>query len=88
MLSGDERLDERGREKLLAGLHVGDPKDEVLGAWLAKESVRSVYLSDDLAEAATLLDNVIAACRTDEVAEIRTMGQTLSRWRVGLPWVW
>ena len=28
-----------------------------------------------------LLDNAIAACRSDEVAEIRTMGHTLSRWR-------
>ena len=37
LLEGDERLDERGREKLLAGLRVGDPHDEVLGAWLAKE---------------------------------------------------
>ena len=81
LLSGDERLDERGREKLLAGLRVGDPHDEVLGAWLAKESVRSVYLTEDPAEAAALLDNVIAACSTDEVAEIRTMGHTLSRWR-------
>jgi transposase len=81
LLSGDERLDERGREKLLAGLRVGDPHDEVLGAWLAKESVRSVYLTEDPAEAATLLDNVIAACRHDEVPEIRTMGHTLSRWR-------
>ena len=48
LLSGDERLDEQGREKLLAGLRVGDPHDEVLGAWLAKESVRSVYLTEPI----------------------------------------
>jgi transposase len=81
LLTGDERLDERGREKLLAGLRFGDPHDEVLGAWLAKESVRSVYLTEHPAEAAELLDNAIAACRNDEVAEIRTMAHTLSRWR-------
>jgi transposase len=81
LLKGDERLDERGRDKMLAGLRFGDPHDEVLGAWLAKEAVRSVYLVDDPDEAAVLLDNAIAACRSDEVAEIRTLGHTLSRWR-------
>ncbi len=81
LLRGDERLDERGRDKMLAGLRFGDPHDEVLGAWLAKEAVRSVYLVDDPDEAAVLLDNAIAACRSDEVAEIRTLGHTLSRWR-------
>ena len=42
LLAGTERLDERGRNRLLLGLRVGDPHDEVLGAWLAKESVRDV----------------------------------------------
>jgi len=82
LLRGDERLDERGRDKMMAGLRFGDPHDEVLGAWLAKESVRSIYLTDDIDEAAELLDNAIDACRSDEVAEIRTLGHTLSRWRV------
>jgi transposase len=80
LLKGDERLDERGREKLLAGLRVGDPHDEVLGAWLAKESVRSVYLVEHPDEAAVLLDNAISACKTDDVDEIRTLGRTLSHW--------
>ncbi len=40
LLAGDERLDDRGRNRMLLGLRVGDPHDEVLGAWLAKESVR------------------------------------------------
>ena len=35
LLAGTERLDERGRNRLLLGLRVGDPHDEVLGAWLA-----------------------------------------------------
>jgi hypothetical protein len=37
---------------MLLGLRVGDPYDEVAGAWLAKESVRDVYLVDDPADAA------------------------------------
>jgi transposase len=81
LVKADERLDERGREKLMEALRVGDPGDEVLGAWLAKEAVRSVYLVDDPTEAAILLDAAIEACKADDVPEIRTMGKTLSRWR-------
>ena len=43
LLSGAERLDERGSSRMLLGLRLGDPDDAVLGAWLAKESVRDVY---------------------------------------------
>jgi transposase len=81
LVSGAERLDERGHERLMLGLRLGDPKDENLGAWLAKESVRDVYLTDDLAEATLLLEKAIAGCHADEVAEIVTLGRTLERWR-------
>jgi transposase len=81
LLAGDERLDDRGRNRLLLGLRVGDPHDEVLGAWLAKESVRDVYLTDDPKVAAILLDKAIAGCGADDVEEIRTLGNTLSSWR-------
>jgi transposase len=37
----------QGQDRMLLGLRVGDPYDEVAGAWLAKESVRDVYLVDD-----------------------------------------
>jgi hypothetical protein len=40
--TGDERLTDRGRERLLEGLRLGDPYDEVLGGWLAREMVRDV----------------------------------------------
>ncbi len=65
---------------MLLGLRVGDPEDEVLGAWLAKESVRDVYLAEDRAEAAVLLDKAIAGC-SDDVDEVRSLGTTLAKWR-------
>ena len=37
MLTGTERLEGPGLERMLLGLRVGDPDEEVLGAWLAKE---------------------------------------------------
>ena len=81
LLSGHERLDEAGHQRMVLGLRVGDPADEVLGAWLAKESVREVYLADDATEAALLLDKTIVGCAEDDVPEIISLGNTLARWR-------
>jgi len=81
LLAGSERLDERGSDRMLLGLRVGDPNDELLGAWLAKESVRDVYLADTPTDAATLLDKAIIGCAADDVAEVRSLGTTLASWR-------
>jgi len=81
LLTGNERLDDQGQQRMLLGLRVGDPYDEVAGAWLAKESVRDIYLGDDPADAATLVDKTIVGCLRDDVEEIRTLGRTLTRWR-------
>ncbi len=81
LLSADERLDEAGHHRMLLGLGAGDPADEVLGAWLAKESVRDVYLAEGPEQAALLLDKTIAGCARDHVAEIVSLGNTLARWR-------
>ncbi len=81
LLKGTERLDQRGHDRLLLGLRLGDPHDELLGAWLAKESVRDVYLTDDARDAAVLLEKAITGCRSDDVDEIRSLGDTLQRWR-------
>ena len=79
LLTGSERLDERGQDRMLLGLRVGDPHDEVLGAWLAKESVRDVYLTDDPDDAALLLDKAIVGCTNDDVAEIQSLGERCAR---------
>ncbi len=78
LLRGDERLDERGRDEMMAGVPsaILMTRRSVPG-W--QGAVRSVYLVDDPAEAAVLLDNAIAACRSDEVADLRILDHTLSR---------
>jgi transposase len=81
LLSGAERVDERGHDRILLALRLGDPHDELLGAWLAKESVRDIYLTDTVKDATVVLDKAIAGCRADEVPEIRSLGDTLRRWR-------
>jgi hypothetical protein len=84
LVSRAERLDDRGCDRPPLGLRVGDPHDELLGAWLAKESVRDIYLTDDPAEAALLLDKAIVGCLEDEVPEVRALGNTLRRWRTDI----
>jgi transposase len=81
LLKGAERLDGCGVDRMLLGMRVGDPDEDVLGAWLAKESVRDVYLVDNPADAEVLLDKAIEGCRTDWVDEVRSLGNTLSKWR-------
>jgi hypothetical protein len=70
LLTGVEPLNARGVDRMALGLRLGDPDDEVLGTWLAKEYLRDIYLTDDPYEAAVLLDPVIAGCLADEVAAL------------------
>jgi transposase len=81
LVTGGERLSERGWERLQAGLVAGDPDDEVLESWLAKEHVRDIYLTADATEAAALVDKAIGFCADSAVEEVRRLGRTLTRWR-------
>jgi transposase len=81
LLRGSERLDDRGWERVLAGIEVGDPKLEVTMAWLTKDALREVYGTGDVERASLLLDNVIAACEEEQIPEMRRLGRTLQSWR-------
>lgn len=81
LIAGSERIVGDGTQRLLLGLRAGDPNNEILGAWLAKESVRDALDADNPAEAEVLLDKTITGCLADPVAEIRALGKTLQRWR-------
>ena len=60
LLSGYKRLDEKGHDRVLLGLRHGDPLDERLGAWLAEESVRDIYLTEDPKVARVFLDKALS----------------------------
>jgi transposase len=81
LLTGNERLTDRGRQRLLEGLRLGDPHDEVLGGWLAREMVRDIYLTNDVNLATVLLGRAIRACLDDDVPEIQALGRILQKWR-------
>lgn len=81
LATGSERLTNRGHDRLVEGLRAGDPDGEVVGAWLAKEMLRDVYLTDSVDDATWLLGRAIRACICDPVPEIKTLGRTLLKWR-------
>jgi len=81
LLLGAERVDARGWERLHAALDAGDPDDEVTDAWVAKEKVRSVYLTSDIKRAEERLDDAIAWCTAPEAGpELTRLAKTLRRW--------
>ena len=78
----DERLEDKGRSRLLGLLDAGDPDGEVRTAWHAKEVVRSIYdhHDPDLAlEFVTRLGHDLQD-RTCP-PEIHRLGRTIVRWR-------
>jgi transposase len=81
LLLGAERVDESG-ERIHRALDAGDPHDEVRDAWVAKEKVRDVYLTDDANQAGEHLDAAIAWCTEPEAGpELRRLAKTLRRRR-------
>ncbi len=81
LLTGSERLGAKAAERLERALGQGDPRDEVLAAWLAKEHLREVYAVTHPDEAERLLDAVILECATSEVPELNRLAGTLRKWR-------
>ena len=81
-LTGAERLDDSGLQRLHAALEAGDPYDEVADCWAAKEKVRSVFKTAEPEQAAARLDHAIAYSQAPEAApELHKLAATLARWR-------
>jgi len=80
-LRGAETLSERARARLEIGLAAGDPRDEVLDAWLAKEALRTMYAAANIAEAVACFDAFVDECRASAVPELHRLARTAVRWR-------
>ena len=81
LLRAGETLSERGRLRLEIGLGAGDPCDEVLDAWLAKEALRAMYAAATYAEASARFDAFVAECQGSAVPELHRLARTALRWR-------
>ncbi|WP_419923939.1 ISL3 family transposase [Candidatus Poriferisocius sp.] len=82
LLTGQERLDATGWDRLRAALDAGDPYDEVADCWEAKEKVRAVFKTAGPDQAAARLDDAISWCQAPEAApELHRLARTLKSWQ-------
>lgn len=82
LTKADERLDERGRTRLLGLLAAGDPRGEVRAAWHAKEVLRQLYEHTDPDLAVEWVDRLGQDLQDESCPpEINQLGRTLIRWR-------
>lgn len=81
LTKADERLDDRGRDRLLGLLEAGDPRGEVRLAWHAKEVVRSIYAIEDPALAVEFVERLGVDLQDQSCsAELNQLGRTIQRW--------
>jgi transposase len=82
LTKADERLDDRGRTRLLGLLDAGDPRGEVRTAWHAKEVVRSIYDHHDPDLALEFVTRLGHDLQDDDCPpEVRQLGRTIVRWQ-------
>jgi transposase len=74
-------LNERGWERLRAGLAAGDPDGEVAAVWLARELLAEVYAARDLAHAKRRLIVFFQHAADVEIPELTRLASTIDRWR-------
>ena len=81
LLTGAERLDTAGWQRMTAGLAAGDPHDEIAECWAAKEHVRDVFSAADPDTALACLDQALDWCEHRHAApELAKLARTLRRW--------
>ena len=81
LLTGAERLDAAGWDKMLAALDAADPADEIRECRVAKEHVRDIFRADDPLDTRQHLDEAIAWCAHPSAPpELATLARTLRRW--------
>lgn len=82
LLAASEGLGEGrpGPEQLVVWSPPAQPEQHAFVA-APKESMRDVYMTEKVGGARTLLKKAIVGSNSDEVAEIRSLGDTLERWQ-------
>jgi transposase len=80
LLTGQEKLTQRGRLRLRAGLAAGDPTGEVAAAWQGKELLRAVYAAVDTAAARAALERFYRWADGVQVAELSRLARTVKAW--------
>lgn len=74
-------LNDKGWDRLRAGLAAGDPDGEIAAVWLARELLSDVYAANGLAHAKRRLIVFFQHAANAEVPELTRLAKTIDRWR-------
>ena len=81
LLTGEERLTDKARQRLASLLALGDPNAEVAIAYRVKERLREFYRTRELHKARAMLEDLIRHCRRPTMPpELQKLGRTLHQW--------
>lgn len=80
LITGHERLSDRGRQRLHAGLTAGDPHEEVWYAHVVKEQLRAVYTAGDEDSAQQELADFYDVADAANIPECDRLRRTIRRW--------
>jgi transposase len=80
LLTAAERLTQRGRARLRAGLAAGDLGGEVAAAWQGKELLRAIYATDGMPAARAALERFYRWADGVGVAELSRLARTVRAW--------
>jgi transposase len=80
LLTGQERLSDRSRQRIRAGLAAGDRHDEVWYAWTVKEQLRAVYRAADEDDAREALADFYDVAKAADIPECDRLARTIRRW--------
>lgn len=82
LTKAEERLDDRGKEKLIGLLRAGDPKGDVATMWQTEEAVRELYARGDPELALHWVTQLGHDLQDEDYpTEARLLGRTLIRWK-------
>jgi transposase len=84
LLTAAERLTQRGRARLRAGLAAGDLGGEVAAAWQGKELLRAIYATDGMPAARAALERFYRWADGVGVAELSRLARTVRAWEFEL----
>ena len=79
-ITARERLTQRGRARLRAGLAAGDPTGQVVAAWQGKELLRAVYAAAEAGAAGAALERFYRWADGVRVAELLRLARTVRAW--------
>ena len=81
LLTGEEHLTDRQRQRLEKCLPAGDPNAEVEVAWRVYQSVRGIYHATTPAAGRAAAEKLLDVLHTCPIAEVARLGRSLRQWR-------